>query len=386
MPDFRLNQNFPARANARGKAAASAAEPEKVSIWKREIEFSKPFGGKEKQAFFHLLAVLLESGLSITESLEVIIGQQQKKKNKQIIQTVHRALSEGMALSEAVALQPKYFSTFEIQSIRMGERAGQMVRILQDLATYHEKRQKLRRKFVQAFSYPLIVILIAGGVLFFMINYVVPMFSDIFIRFDADLPAITEFVIGLSQFTTEWGLYMLLGLVGLVIAVNRLKNTTFFRKYSSALLLRLPVIGPIAKKIQLSRYCYTLSLMLRSRVNLDQALELMEQIVTFYPLQVTIPAIRKDVVEGKTMYDAVTQHAIYPPMMTQMVRVGEKTARLDAMLDNLGRNLEEEAEGGITTLTNLLEPLLIVILGLMVGIILISMYLPMFELSNTISA
>jgi type IV pilus assembly protein PilC len=388
MAQFKIPSNFsPTVAAAPAvQATRTPGTAPKTSIWNREIEFSAPFGGKEKQQFFQLLSALMEAGLSITESLEVIEGQLQKKRSQEIVQLLTEQLHQGMALSEAAAAQSKYFSKFEIYSLRMGERAGQMVQVLHDLATYHEKRIRLQRKFTQAMSYPAVVIAIAGGVLFFMINYVVPMFSDIFKRFDAELPKITQIVLSLSEFSGRFGWWMILALLALVIAGIQLRKQAAVQKVVSSTFAKIPILGGIILKIQLSRFCYTLALMLRSKVSLDQALELMQEIIQYYPLRKTIPLIRQDIVEGNTLYDALRKHKIFPSVMTQMVKVGERTARLDKMIDNLAKNLEEEGEASIATLTSLLEPLLIVVLGLMVGIILVSMYLPMFELSNAISA
>lgn len=359
-------------------------EGPEVSIWKREITLGKAFGGKEKQLLFQQLSVLLGAGLSITESLEVFGDQHPRQKVRVVVKQIGDALNEGKSFSTALGAHSQYFSVFEVQSILMAERAGQMVAVLKDLALYHEKRQKLQRKFVQAFTYPIVVLLIAAGVVFFMVRYVVPMFSDVFARFGAELPGITLLVLKLSEFATEWG--WLVGLVLLVagVVLFQVRETEQFRAWTGYGLLKVPVLGSLILKIQLSRFCYTLALMLRARVNLDQTLLLMEEAVRFVPLQKSLAGIRKDVEEGHSLHEAMGKHKIYPALMRQMVRVGEKTARLDVMMDNLARTLEDESETGVTTLTNLLEPLLIIVLGLVVGVILVSMYLPMFQLSNTI--
>lgn len=387
MADFRKIQGIPTvQRQAAPTHHATQGNPKQPSIWNREIDFSPAFSGKEKQQFFHLLAMLMEAGLSITESLEVVASQLRKKKSQHIVQALAQALNEGHSLSEAATAQRKYFSKFEVYSLRMGEQAGQMVQVLFDLASYHEKRLRLQRKLTQALSYPAVVVTIAGGVLFFMINYVVPMFSDIFKRFDAELPRITQLVIACSDFFAQYGLALLLAFIGTLVAAFRLRKQPTLRRLVSNLTARIPLLGKLFLKLQLARFCYTLALMLRSKVSLDQALELMQEIIQYHPLQRTIPHIRKHIVEGKTLYEAIASHPIFPPVMLQMIKVGERTARLDTMVGNLAKNLEEEAETSISTLTSLLEPLLIVILGLMVGIILVSMYLPMFELSNTINA
>lgn len=385
MAQFKLHSPTKPRKKDRDQKVVDGKEA-KTSIWNREIELKPAFGAREKQRFFQLLGILLDSGLSITEGLEVIQGQQKKRLHKAIVAQITKALSEGQSLSEALRQQPKYFSTFEIFSIRMGEQSGQSVLVLQDLAAFHEKRLKLQRKLVQAFSYPAVVITIAFGVVYFMINFVVPMFRDIFARFDAELPDITNAVLYLSDLSTKYGGYVFLVMLGLFVLWTQLRKKRWYKSASSRLMLRIPLIGPIIGKVQVSRYCYSLALMLRSRVNLDQALELLEKVTTFEPLRATVAPVRKEVVEGKTLFQAMSSHAVFPSMLLQMVRVGEKTARLDDMLEQVAINLEDESETGISTLTSLLEPLLIVILGLVVGLILVSMYLPMFELSNTIGS
>lgn len=380
----RINTQMPALGAKRGTGKqASSAAGKKTSIWNREIELTPAYGSKEKQRLFQLLAVLLASGLGINEALEVILGQQKKRLHKQIVGDIQAALNQGRSLSEALSMQPKYFTPFERFSIKMGERAGQLKAILEDLASFHEKRRKLQRKMGQALSYPIVVIGIAGGVLFFMVNYVVPMFRDIFKRFDAELPAITQTVLSISDFSTNYSLHIFLALAILAALVLRFRKTKAWKRASGKLALRIPLFGGIIRKVQLSRFCYALGLMLRSKVNLDQALELLEQATAFYPLQETLQPIRQEVVEGKTLFEAMSKHAIYPAMVLQMVKVGERTARLDAMLEQVAKNYEEESETAIGTLSSLLEPILIVVLGLFVGLILVSMYLPMFELSNT---
>ena len=379
----KLNPHIPGRSTPRRIAGSKIHQEAKESIWKREIELRPSFGSKEKMRFFQLLGVLLEAGLGIREALEVIREQQKKRLHKQIVAGIQSSLDDGHSLSVALERQEKYFTPFERHSIAMGEQSGQMHRVLEDLATFHDKRQKLKRKMTQAFSYPVVVTVIAGGVVFFMINYVVPMFRDIFARFDAELPAITQAVLSLSDLTTQYSGLILLFLALLVGAYFLVRRRTWYRRFTAAVTLRIPVIGPIIRKVQLSRYCYSLSLMLHSHIQLDQALALLEQVTPFEPLQRSIPTIRKEVEEGGTLFSAMSRFSIYPTMMMQMIKVGERTARLDDMLEQVAHTYDEESGAGISTLTSLLEPLLIVVLGLVVGVILVSMYLPMFELSNT---
>ena len=174
--------------------------------------------------------------------------------------------------------------------------------------------------------------------------------------------------------------------MGLVAGFWLIRKREGFRKVGSNILLRIPVVGPLFLKLQMARLCYTLSLLLRAKVNLDQALTLMDDIVSFYPLQKALQQVRQAVIEGSTFHAAVAQHPIFPRFFTQIVKVGEQSAQLDRLLDQLAQNLEEESQAGVSQLTQFLEPVLIIVLGVMVAVILVAMYLPMFELSNAISA
>lgn len=383
MPEIRL-KSAPGARKTRLKPKGQNNQT-KVPFWSREIQFGKTFKGKDKYSFFQGMATLIGSGLSIREGLSILLGQSRKGKITQILQDLSKELEQGEAFSTAMQASGKVFTEFEIASIRMGESSGQLLAVLKDLARFHEKRQRLRRKLSQALTYPIAVIFLAGGVLWFMLNFVVPMFSDIFARFDAELPGITQVVLALSAFLQNHGGLLFLGAVLLGFLLFRLRKQKSFQRISSAMLLKMPLFGPLIYRIQLSRYCYSLSLMLKSKLSLDQALKLLEKVTPFYPLQQTIPHLHKDVTEGKSFFEAVQKHPIYNPMFRQMVQVGERTANLDHMLEQLGKNLEEEGESRLSSLTSLIEPVLILVLGLIVGIILISMYLPMFELSNTIS-
>ena len=362
----------------------TAQSQEKGSIWEREIHFGAAISLKERQQLFHLLSILLSSGLGILDALAVILDQMKKKRLRVIISDIYRSLEAGDSFSASLQKQQKYFSTFEIKTAQMGEQTGQMADVLLRLSELYEKRIHLKRKLMQALSYPIAVILIAGLVLSFMIAFVVPMFQDVFDRFDSALPPITQTILDLSELVTENGLIILLGIASLSGLILFIRKKAWFQKAVSHLILNTPIMGNIILKLHLARFCFTLSLLLKARVNLDQALQLLHQITTFYPLKHALAAVRKQVIEGKTIYEAFSAHQIFPLYFTQIIKVGEKTASLEKLTEKLGKSLEEESGAGISQLTQFMEPVLIIILGLMVAIILIAMYLPMFELSSAI--
>ncbi|MEO0470839.1 MAG: type II secretion system F family protein [Bacteroidota bacterium] len=358
---------------------------EKVpSIWEKNIQFGKAFPLKERQKLYQMLGILLRSGLGIMDCLAVLIEQASSKKIKAMLEQLQSHLEDGLPLSQAITHQPHFFSEFEIQNLKAGEESGQMADILTNLAALYGKRLRLKRKIIQAFSYPVAVIVVALLVLTFMIAFVVPMFEDIFQRFDSKLPPITEWLLSLSDFVQENGLWMILGLILSSVAAFFLQRQAGVRRVSAKVLLRLPLLGNLIRKLQLSRLAYTFSILLSAKVNLDQTLTLLTEIIRFPPLKSALVQIRKEVIEGSSLYDAISQQDIFPLYFRQIIRVGEQTARLDQMMEQMALSLEEESEAGVQQLTQFLEPLLIIVLGIMVAVILVAMYLPMFELSNAI--
>ncbi|MEZ4850677.1 MAG: type II secretion system F family protein [Bacteroidia bacterium] len=381
MSELKLNTH-----QLRSKTATKSASRDKnVSLLDREIFATNPMGLKEKKTFYELLGILLTSGLSILDAFEVVADQNRKKKITEIVQTIIKSLQDGLPLSESLARQPKYFDAFEIQTIKMGEKSGKLREILSEMARYYEGRLKIRRKLIQVMSYPVVVIGMAVVVVYFMIVKVVPMFEDVFKQFDAELPLLTQKILSLSTFLQEYGIWMLLGGVVLGITISQIKNQLLFRKIASRIIMKIPVFGRLLLKIQLARFSLTMGTLLNAKVNLDEALEMVGKIITFYPIQSVIPKIKKQVVEGETFFQSIKPISVFPVLLKQMVKVGEKTATLDEMFLNLGKSLEQESEAEIGNLTNILEPVLVIFLGLIVGIILISMYLPMFQLSQAIS-
>lgn len=376
-------------AKAMLKVASPTKTPSKKaskgSIWQTEIEFTPAFGDKEKRRFFQMLSVLLDSGLSISDGFEVLIEQEKKQKPREILSTIQQALTTGTPLSQALENWPTYFASFECSTLRMAENSGQLVRVLNDLGALFERRIRLKQKITQALAYPVVVLIVAGGVLGFMLGFVVPMFKDIFDRFDAELPRITQTILTLSETLQRSG-WLILGFIALVTGVYLwVRKQPRFQQFTGILLQKTPLIGPLNHKIQLSRFAYNLSMMLQSGVSLDKALDLMGTVVNYHPLSAPIPPLLQSVSEGKSFHEAVSDYPVFPVIFKQMVRVGEQTGRLPDMLERLAKNLEEEGENGVKSLTTLLEPLLILAIGGIVALVLVAMYLPMFELSNTIS-
>jgi type IV pilus assembly protein PilC len=235
---------------------------------------------------------------------------------------------------------------------------------------------------MQALSYPIVVILIAVGVVAFMLGMVVPMFEDIFSRFDATLPAITQAIMGASAFFRNH-IFFLLGFLLLVGGLGMyLAKKASVRLFLSNLILKVPIVGNMLLHLHMARLASGLNMLMEAKVPLDQALGLVQEMLGFAPFSVVMRRVRETVIQGESFNEAVKREKIFPISFTQMIAVGEKTARLTEMLAHYAKATEEEAEARLNQLTQLLEPMLILTLGGLVALILVAMYLPMFELSS----
>lgn len=364
--------------------SSASLSKSKESIWERDIQLGPPWSLKDKQQFFYLLGTLIQSGLGILDALIVLKDQFRKKSIRIKIDEIQAKLESGQAFSGILEGSTKYFSSFDIQTIRMGEQTGKLASMLAELGQFYQKRLQLNRKLTQALSYPIAVIVVAGLVLGFMISFVVPMFQDIFKRFEADLPPVTTAILGLSSFFQSNGWFILLA-IGIIISIFLLlRKNEAYRRISSWLIMWIPFFGPMILKLHLARMAYSLGLLLTAKVNLDQALDTTTKLISFYPIQKALIQVREDVIQGISFFQALQRHKLFPSYILQMVKVGERTAKLDDLLSRTAQQLEEESQTTIGQLTQFLEPLLIIVLGIMVAVILIAMYLPMFELGNAV--
>jgi len=362
----------------------SPTKEQRDSIWTRDIRFGEVWKLKEKQQFFYLMGTLLESGLGLLDSMVILKDQFSKRAIKQMLDRLQVQLEAGESFSSILMQEDKFFNPFDIQTIKMGEKTAQLAQMQIELGNYYGRRVQLKRKLSQALTYPIAVISVASLVLIFMLNFVVPMFEDIFKRFDADLPPITQSILGLSAFLKSYGGMILLGMGALWVLLFFLRKNEAVRSAWSALVQRIPFFGDLLRKLHLARMSYSLGLLLTAKVNLDQALASTHELISFPPIKKALATVQEEVIKGQSLFDAMSEHPIFPAYILQMVKVGEKTAKLDALLSKTAQQLEEESQATIGQLTQFLEPVLIIILGGMVALILISMYLPMFELGNVV--
>ena len=369
---------------AGGKSIKSERSSVNSSFLQKDILKQKSkFPDKKKEEFYSELRILLTSGLDLRGALEIIVEEQQNEKLKSIIEKVMDRIIHGESFSDAIEKQ-KIFSMYEYFSIKIGEESGRLPDVLEELTVFYRKKLKQKKQLVSAFSYPLLIFITAFAAVFFMMNFVVPLFADAFKRFNADLPALTRGVINFSVFFRDYW-WTVPGFVGaLVITYRSIKSHPAFKKYSGLALLKIPVLGEVIRKVYLARFCQTMALMTGARTPLVQALELVRKMIGLYPLEIALTEIKDDLFHGKTLHESMSRFPVFDAKIKSLVKVAEETNQLDVIFTQLYDQYSEEADHKISLFSSMLEPLLIVMIGGMVAVILISMYLPMFKLGNSL--
>ena len=353
------------------------------ALLSRDISFgSKELNDKKKEYLYLELSSLLQAGINLKSSFELITADQQKDKDKELYKNIQDAVLGGTTFSQALQQTGK-FSLYEVYSLQIGEETGKLIEVLQDLAKFYQNKIKTRRKIVSALTYPCVVLTSSLGAVFFMLKFVVPMFGDVFKRFGGHLPWITEKIIGVSNAMENnfWRVMVLLALIVAFILFTR--KTEKFREIFSKLLLRTPLIGNLVQKIYLARFCNSMRLLISAKLPLLRAIALIRQMIRYYPIESSLQKVEDDIMNGKSLHESLQQFKVYPSKMIQLVKVGEETNQLDYFFGKISEQYIEEVEYKTSTLSSMMEPLIIIFLGIIVGIILIAMYLPLFQMSNS---
>jgi type IV pilus assembly protein PilC len=354
-----------------------------IALLNRDISFgSKELSDKKKESLYLELSSLLGAGINLKSSFELVMADQKKEKDKVLFKSIQDAVLSGTTFSQALQ-QTSRFSLYEVYSLQIGEETGKLIEVLQDLAKFYQQKIKQRRKIISSLSYPVVVLTTSLGAVFFMLKFVVPMFGNVFKRFGGQLPWITEKIIGISN-AMENGLWPAILILMLIIAfIFFFRKTEKFREIFSRVLLRTPLIGNLVQKIYLARFCNSMRLLISAKLPLLRAIALIRQMIRYYPIESSLQKVEDDIMQGKSLHESLQQFKVYPAKMIQLVKVGEETNQLDYFFGIISGQYIEEVEYKTSTLSSMMEPLIIVFLGLVVGVILISMYLPMFQMSNS---
>lgn len=344
--------------------------------------FDKKFGQKQKEAFYSELGLLLSSGIDIKTAFEIIEDQLKVKKHKAIISQIKDDIISGQSVWEAIYKHPKLFSIYEYQSIKIGEESGKLAEVLLELGKFYTSAIKLRRQIIGTLTYPIVVLTMSVLIVQFMLSFVVPMFSDIFKHSGTELPMTTQLLIKISQ---KSGL-IFYGLTALVILGFLFHKTQqhkiWFRKYTAWFFLQIPIINELIKKIYLARLCQSMKLLLGSHVLLIDALDLVKNMIGYYPIEFALDRVKKDVYSGKLLHESLSEHTIFPKKLVSLIKVSEEVNAPELIFDKLNKQYSEEIEHQQAVIGKVIEPLFLVILGGLVGFILVAMYTPLFKMSS----
>lgn len=355
-----------------------------AALFNRDLRIGgRKFGDQRKERFYSELATLLTSGIDLRTAIELLAGEAERETEKKLYAAVLEAIIHGSTLPDALNASG-YFSAYEFYSLRIGEETGRMTEVLNDLARFYSKKIKQKRKITGALTYPLVVISVAIGAVVFMLRFVVPMFADMLARFGTGLPSLTKMVIAASNVLAEYGVWILLVLLLAGVFTWRQRKTEWFRKWSSRIVLRIPFVGQLTRKIYIERFAQAMHLLLVSKTNLPEALDLVKRMITFYPLEQSLQQIREDVVHGASLNESLARHPIYPKRLVSLIRVAEEVNQTDAMFARLSEQLSAEIDHETALIGSIVEPVMIVLLGILVAVILVAMYLPMFQLGSTL--
>lgn len=349
------------------------------------------FGGAAKitpsdiAIFARQMATMMQAGVPLVQSFE-IIGQGNDKQNMQkLILGIKSEVEGGVSLAEALSKQPLYFDPLFINLVNAGEQSGALETMLDKLATYKEKVEALKAKVKKALFYPIAVLVVAFIVTVILLVFVVPQFQDLFDSFGADLPALTLFVIGLSEFMQDWWWVIALGIAGTVYTIIRIKKTSpKMQEAFDRMALKAPVVGEITTKSAIARFSRTLETMSAAGVPLVEAMESVAGATGNIIYHNASLKIKDEVSQGTQLQTSMRNTGLFPNMAIQMVSIGEGAGSLDDMLAKVADFYETEVDNAVDALTSLLEPIIMSVLGVLVGGLIVAMYLPIFKLGSVV--
>jgi type IV pilus assembly protein PilC len=354
-------------------------------------EFNIPTFGtgvdqKELAIFTRQFSVMIDAGLPLVQCLEILAGQQENKTFQKILNSVRGSVEGGATLSTSMKQHEKVFDALYYNMVEAGETGGILDTILQRLSTYIEKNVKLKRAVKSAMIYPVSVLGIAAGVITLLLWKVVPIFVTLFNGLDVDLPLPTRIVIGLSNFVGSiYGLMILVFAIGAGFALKFWYGTPQGRMAIDRLLLKVPVVGPVLRKIAVARFTRTLGTLISSGVPILEGLDITARTSGNAVVEKAISETRKAVEAGRSLVEPLKETDVFPGMVTQMIGVGEQTGAMDAMLQKIADFYEDEVDAAVKDMLTAIEPIMIVVLGVVVGGVVISMYLPLFSLISKLA-
>lgn len=353
------------------------------SLLKKEITIFSSFSNKKKEAFYVELGVLLKAGLELKDALELIANEQKKEIDQQLFFNIIDELVAGKNLSEAIKNQNK-FSEYEYYSIQIGERTGTLQNVAEELGNFYKRKNEQRRTVINALSYPIVVLCTAFLAVLFMLQFVVPMFADIFKQNKVELPWITQKIIVMSNGFSKYYWVFFLFIILIFVFIRIFKNKEWYQKITATVLLKTPFVGEFVRKVKLAQFTQAISLLVGAKVPLLNGIQLTKNMIEFYPLQKALEKVENNILVGKSLHESILLEPIFDKKMGSLIKVAEETNQTETIFNRLTYQYNQEIESKSKMISAAVEPLIIVVLGGIVAVILVAMYLPMFKLSTVI--
>jgi len=335
--------------------------------------------------FARQFSTMIDAGLPIIQCLDILYSQQSNATFKKMLKEIKESVEGGATLAEALKKFPKQFDSLFVNMIAAGEAGGILDGILRRLAAYMEKAAKLKSQVKGAMTYPIVTLIIAVVVLAVILVFVIPVFEEMFADFGGELPVPTQIVVAMSDMVKSKIVYIIIGLFLFTIAFKKFHGTEKGRDIVDSLLLKIPVFGDLLRKVAVAKFTRTMGTMLASGVAILEALDIVAKTAGNKTVEKAIYSVRKGIAEGRTMADPLAQSGVFPSMVCQMISVGESTGALDAMLGKIADFYDEEVDQAVENLTALIEPFMLVFLGVTIGGLVVAMYLPIFKMAGAIS-
>jgi type IV pilus assembly protein PilC len=354
------------------------------TLMTKDISIGNPVKLQHLVIFLRQFATLLQAGVTVVDSTHILSEQTESKALGKALKEIEDELRDGNPLSEAFSRHKKIFEPLLINMLKAGEASGSLDETLEGLATHYEKQHITKQKIISALAYPMVVGVIAIGVVIFLLAAVVPTFVNMLTDFGGELPAITKFVIASSEFMQKFWYIIILFFVFISVALAMLRKDKRTKYYLDYAILRIPIFGKMLQKAVLARMTRTLSSLFSSSVPILQALAIVEKVVENEVVARVIGESRRSLEKGTSLTDPMKRHWVFPPLVTQMIAIGEETGSLDSMLAKVADFYEKEVESATDRLKSLIEPLMIVMLAGLVGTIVTSILVPMFEIFNSV--
>lgn len=363
------------------KKQSKTAKVKETKSW--NLSFGKTLTDKRRVQFYKDFYMLLLAKVDFKTALTILAEQQKQPKTKALVESLLQQVVGGRMFYEAVQ-DSGQFSDYEIFSIKIGEQTRQLAEVLHELQNYFDKKVALRKQIISILTYPAFVLILTLCTLYFMLNYVVPLFGSVFNQFGKDLPGLTKSVISLSEHFNTVVVIFLAVVAGIYFGYKQARKSESFRALQARLVLRIPFFGKLVREIYLTRFCQTMALLLRSKTSILESIRLVKDIVGFYPIEKALESAETDLLRGIPLSESMSKFSIFDHQIISMVRVAEGVNQLDEMFATLSEQYNTEVSYKTKIMGTVIEPLLILFIGSIVGLIMVAMYAPMFNLSEVL--